>query len=346
MQRKPAYIALSLLLVFTFLSSCALPGRQSATPVATTLPPTAEASPTTAAPLVILVLPADMDRTESDRYQTLVYDLAQANGLRFQVRNSLTPEEVAFEGVALQVVIILPPDPGLAALTAAAPGVQFLAVGIPDLAPAANLTTVGATGIPVDQQAFLAGYIAGMVAPEYRTGILYQKDTPGGTAAHTAFENGYHYYCGDCFNPNFSAPFAHGMYPIPVGIPTDAPERDYNGHADLLIHNLVKVAYVYPPVATLGVLTYMAQNNVLLISQDLPSEDVRPMWVASIQPDLISALQNIFPELLAGRGGQIVPTPLLLADVNPDILTDAKLRLVKEVLDGLQNGTIGTGVIP
>jgi len=333
--------------ILILLTSCLLsPVRSTPTPAIPAGTPAPSGSPTPSKSLVILELPGDMDQAESDRYQTLVYNLAQAGGLRYQVRNSLTPADLTFEGPALKVVIAFPPDPGLATLTASAPGVQFLAVGIPGLTPAANLSSIGASGIPIDQQAFLAGYIAGMVAPEWRTGILYQKETPGGDAAHAAFENGYHFYCGDCFNPYFSQPFSHGLYPIPVGIPIDAPERNYNGYADLLIRNFVKVAYVYPAIATPEVLSYLAQNKVLLVGQILPGEDVRPNWIASIQSDLISALQRIFPDLLAGHGGQIVPTPLFLTDVNPSLLSDAKLRLIQQVLDGLQNGSIGTGVTP
>jgi hypothetical protein len=287
-----------------------------------------------------------MPRAESDQYQTLVYNLAKANGMRFQVRNVLTPADLTFEGSALKIVIALPPDPGLAELTAAAPGVQFLAVGIPGLAGATNLSNIGAAGLPVDQQAFLAGYIAGLVAPEWRVGILSQKDTPGGNTAVTAFANGYHFYCGDCFNPNFSQPYSHGLYPIIVRIPTDKPESDYPGYANLLIQNFVKVAYLYPDIATPDLLSYMSQNDVLLISQIMPGEDVRSNWITSIQPDLTSALQRIFPDLVAGKGGQNAPTPLFLADVNPDLLSDAKMRLAQEVLNGLQNETIGTGVNP
>jgi len=287
-----------------------------------------------------------MPQADSDKYQKLVYDLAQTNGMRFQVRNALTPADVAFEGTALKIVVALPPDPGLEALTAASPGVQFLAIGIPGLAAASNLSSVGSTGLPVDQQAFLAGYIAGMVAPEWRVGILSQKDTPGGDLAVTAFGNGYHFYCGDCFNPNFTMGFSHGDYPVIVRIPTDAPASDDTGYANLLIQNFVKVAYLYPDIATPDLLSYMAQNNVMLISQTLPGEDLRPNWVASIQPDLISALKSIYPELIAGKGGQVVSTPLFLTDVNPDLLSDAKMRLVQDVLTGLENGTIGTGVNP
>ena len=341
-QHKLVFLFLSLIM----LASCGFPGSATPAPGVPTATPNPTILPTQSTPLVILVLPADMARTESDQYQTLVYNLAQANGMRFQVRNALTASDLAFEGSALKVVIVLPPDPGLASLTAAAPGVQFLALNISDLAPTSNLSSVGASGIPVDQQAFLAGYIAGMVAPEWRVGILSQKDTPGGEAARTAFENGYHFYCGDCFNDKFAGPNRHGLYPIVVRIPADAPESDYNGNADLLIHNIVNVAYVYPPIATPALLSYMAQNNLLLIGQTMPSEDIRSNWITSIQPDLISTIKKIFPDLLAGHGGQVVPTPLFLTDVNSSLLSDAKLRLVQQILDGLQNGTIGTGVTP
>jgi hypothetical protein len=336
-----------LLFPLILLASCALPGSSARITEVSTATPDPTASPSAiSVPLAILVVPADMPQAQSDQYQTLVYNLAQTNGMRFQVRNVLSNADLTSEGSALKVVIALPPDPGLAALTAAAPGVEFLAIGIPNLASAPNLSSIGGTGLPVDQQAFLAGYLAGIVAPEWRVGILSQKDTPGGDAAVLAFSNGYHFYCGDCFNPNFTMGFHHGEYPIIVRIPTDAPASDYRGYANLLIQNSVRVAYLYPDIATPDIIAYMAQNGVNLISQTLPRADLRPNWVASIQPDLTSSLQTIFPELVAGKGGQVAPTPLSLTDVNSALLSDAKLRLVQDILTGLQNGTIGTGVNP
>jgi hypothetical protein len=335
-----------LLLLLTFLLLAACAGRATPTPVPATPAPTPNpsATPTVSAPLTILVLPADMPQNEKDSYQTLVYELAQANGMRWQVLNTLTPTDLSLVGDALKVVIVMNADPGLAALTAAAPEVQFLAVGIPDLPAAANLSTLGASGIPVDQQAFLAGYIAGMIAPEWKVGILYQKDTPAGTASRDAFTNGFTYYCGTCRNPLFPQPA--GIFPITVPIPTDAKPGEYTAYADLLIRNFVKVAYIQPEIATPELLSYMAEDKMLLIGQSLTGEDVRPKWVASIQTDIVAAIKNIFPDLVAGNGGKVVPTPLVLMDVNPDLLGEGKLRLVQEVLEGLQNGTIGTGVTP
>jgi hypothetical protein len=335
-----------LLILFTLLAACG--GRATATPIASA-PASATSSPiasptTTAAPLAILVLPADMAQKDKDNYQTLIYNLTQTNGMRFQVLNMLTDNDLALAGPALKVVIAFPPDPGLAALTAAAPSVQFLAVDIPNLATAANLSSIGGSGFPVDQQAFLAGYIAGLVAPEWKVGILSQKDNPAGDNAVTAFTNGFIYYCGSCRNPLFPQPA--GIYPVVVRIPSDAKTNTYNAYSDLLIQNVVKVAYVFPVVATLDLLNYMSQKNILLVGQSMPSDTVQPQWIASIQPDEITAIKNIFPDLAAGKGGQVVPTPLVLSDVNSSLLGAGKLRLAQVVLDGLQNGTIGTGVNP
>lgn len=342
MRIKPAF----LLFAFFLLTACSR--GATPTPELPTFTPSPEATPTPANPLVILILPSDLSQSDSDEYQTLIYSLAQENGMRFQVRNTLSVEELQAELPALKIVVALPPDPGLAALAAAAPEVQFLALDIPDVTVVSNLSIIGGANQPLDKQAFLAGYIAAMLAWEWRVGILSERDTPDGEAARTAFANGYHYFCGYCRNPIFSQP--RPEYPVVVRIPTDAQESEYIYYAAALLdynsNFYAKVVYVYPDVATADVFSYLAEDGVLLVGQELPSEDLRPNWIASIQPNVVPAIQSIFPDLLAGLGGQTVPTPLYLTDVNSDLLTEGKLRLAQEVLDGLQNGTIGTGVTP
>jgi hypothetical protein len=337
---------LASLLLLPLLASCVLPGRATPTPALTAPPAAASptASPTAAAaeisPLAILVIPADMPADQSGLYQTTVYNLAQPVGMRFQVRNMLAVSDVSMEP-GLKVVIALPPDPGLAGLAAAAPQVQFLGVGIPGLTAAPNLSLVGAAGRPVAQQAFLAGYIAAMLSPDYRVGLLTRED-PDGLTAEAAFINGVHFYCGLC-NPAF-APFY--SYPLHIEIPLDAPEGQYPAYADVLDRYMVEVAFVYPDIATPDLLDFLYQEDILIIGESLPYEELRPDWIVGIQPEVISAIQKLFPDLAAGRGGQDIATPLRLTDINPDLLGAGKLRLVEEVLADLQDGFIDPLVNP
>lgn len=330
------------LLIF-LLTSCALPRRQAAVPSATatalsTFTPQPTATPTT--PLTMLVIPADLPQEESALYQKTVYDLAYAAGMRFQVLNTLTPFDLELAGQALKVVVVFPPDPGLAGLTALAPHAQFLAVGIPDLVPSANLTVIAATNRSVEQQAFLAGYIAAMLSPDYRTGILTLADDPKGLAAETAFINGRTFYCGLClasFPPWYE-------YPLHIEIPADTSEEQYPAYTRAFHNYQVEVVYVYPPIATIDVLDTLAQYNINIIGESLPSEDVRDQWVVSIQPDLLAAIQQVFPDLVAGQGGKEIAIPLFLKDINDALLSEGKLRLVQEILADLQAGYIDTGV--
>ena len=60
----------------------------------------------------------------------------------------------------------------------------------------------------------------------------------------------------------------------------------------------------------------------------------------TIQPDVIKAIQNAWPELINGRGGITVQSPLGLADIDPSLLSPGKQRLVEQTLADLQAGLI------
>jgi hypothetical protein len=88
------------------------------------------------------------------------------------------------------------------------------------------------------------------------------------------------------------------------------------------------------------------QNDMKIVSVDMSVSDLQANYIVSLKPQLLPAIQQIFPDLLAGRGGQTLALPLVLADVNSDLLTEGKLRLVQQTLDDLQAGFISTGVNP
>ena len=186
-----------LFLVCAFLAACTSTG--TGTPVnSTTETPISIPSitPAAAAPLAIAVIPSDMDQEIANLYQTAIYDLTQEQGFRFQTRSSLTETDVQTEP-GLEVVIAFPPDPGMTVLAAAAPDVQFLGVDIPGLIPGGNLSAIGGDETLAIQRAFAAGYIAAMLSPDYRVGLITQ-DNDTGLLVIQAFTNGRAYYCGTC----------------------------------------------------------------------------------------------------------------------------------------------------
>jgi hypothetical protein len=318
------------------LSACG--GDNSAatsTPIPTATPvvlPTLTATATT--PLAILVVPADMDPETSNLYQTTVYDLAQASGLRFQVRNTLTAADLE---PGLQVVIVFPPDPGLVALAAAAPQVQFLAINLPEIPAGGNISVLG-NNSQTDIAAFLAGYTAAMITPDYRIGMMMPRDNADALRALNAYATGMMYYCGAC-RPLYLYPAPFPQY---VEIGAEEDPVNYNAYADILIlQRKVLAIYLYPDIATEDLMNYIGTTGLYLIGTISPEQ--RPAgWVMTIQPDVIKAIQNAWPGLVSGQGGVTVQSPLGLADIDPTILTPGKQRLVEQTLNELQTGLIST----
>jgi hypothetical protein len=325
------------ILIIVALSACGGSATETIAPptaVPTVTPlPTATMIPTPSTPMAILVLPADMDKTTSDLYQKTVYDLAQQSGFRFQIRNALSPADLA--DPTLKVVIVLPPDPGVASLAPTAPGVQFLAVNIPNLTAGGNLSVLAGDS-QTELPAFLAGYVAAMITDEYHIGMIIPKDNADAQRAFNAFNNGMIYYCGLCRTFYIS----QIAYPTYIEVLADEPPSNYGGYASMLINDSkVYTMYIYPSLADADFLSYVGTQGVFLIGTSMP--DPRPGgWVMTIRPDTVKAIQTAWPNLIAGQGGQNVQSPLGIADVDPGILSPGKLRLAQETLDSLLAGRI------
>lgn len=344
MRIKLTFILIPLLLLALLLGSCG--PKDTPTPTVTpTLIPTITPTATPTIPLVILVVPTDMDQTQSNLYQTTVYDLAQAAGYRFQVRNTLTSADLE---PALKIVVILPPDPGVLALAAAAPQAQFLAVNIPEVTPGGNISVIGSQNRP-DLVGFLFGYISAMITTEYdyRIGMITPQGDPNAQTAFAAFKNGMTYYCGLCPKTLYYFDiYGNALeYPQLVEIPTDEKLNLYPAYGNLLTDKKVAMVYVYPTIATNDLLTTIGTNGVISIGDVTPNP--RPVyWAASLQPDVAKAIQAAWPDLLAGRGGLTFNPPFALTDIDPNILTPGKQKLADQVLADLLAGRINIGVQP
>ncbi|HSB02111.1 MAG TPA: hypothetical protein VLE49_15785 [Anaerolineales bacterium] len=330
---------LIILFVMIAVALGACGGNESAatsTPVPTDTPiapPTLTA--TAVVPLAILVVPTDLDPETSNLYQKTVYDLAQASGMRFQVRNVLTAADLE---PGLKVVVALPPDPGIAALAAAAPQVQFLAINIPGIAPGGNISVLGSSS-QSDIAGFLAGYTAAMITDDYRIGMLMPKDNADAVRALNAYNAGMVFYCGLC-RPFYYLPWVFPQY---LDIPASEDKANYHAWADVLINQYkVRTIYLYPDIATTDLINYLGTTGTSMIGTVTPEQ--RPAgWVMTIQPDVIQAIKNAWPGLIAGQGGVTVQSPLGLADIDPSLLSPGKQRLVEQTLKDLQAGLISTG---
>jgi len=322
-------------LISIILAACGAGGEAvtTSTPVPTdTLiaPPTLTATATT--PLAVLVVPAELDPETSNLYQKTVYDLAQSSGFRFQVRNTLTPADLE---PGLRVVIALPPDPGIAALAAAAPNVQFLTINIPEVTAGGNVSILG-NNSQSEIAAFLAGYTAALITDDYRIGMIIPKDNAEAILALNAYAAGMKFYCGIC-RPLYFYP---GAFPQFIEIRAEEEKANYNAYADILmLQYKVNTIYLHPDIMTTDLATYIGTTGVSMIGTVLPEQ--RPGgWVMTIQPDIIKGIQNAWPELINGRGGITVQSPLGLADIDPALLSPGKQRDVERTLGELQAGLI------
>jgi len=330
-------IVMLIIMVGLVLSACAGTGTSelvtSPVPVPTdTSIPLPSLTPTPTVPLAVLVLPADMDTDTSNLYQKTVYDLTQASGMRFQVWNTFTPADLE---PGLKVVVVLPPDPGILELAAAAPDVQFLVINIPGISPGGNISVLG-NNSQSNIAAFLAGYTAAMLTDDYRVGMLMPRDNASAVDAFNSFGTGMKFYCGLC------RPFYFYQQPAPAFIDIGADEdvNNYDAYADVLMQQYrINTIYVHPEIQTQDLIEYIGTTGTLMIGTISPEQ--RPAgWIMTIQPDTIQAIQSAWPSLVAGQGGLTVQSPLGLSDIDPGLLSPGKQMDVQETLDKLQKGLI------
>ena len=325
-------------LTLLLMSACGKQPEPSATsaPVPTeTSIPAPILTPTPGTPLAVLVLPPDLDPDTSNLYQKTVYDLTQQSGYRFQVRNSLTAADLEPD---LRVVIAASADPGIAGLAAAAPQVQFLAINIPDIGAGGNVSVL-ANSTQTDIAAFLAGYTGAMTTEDYRIGMMMPKDNADAIRALNAYAKGMAYYCGTC-QPVY---FYNWTYPQYIEIASTEDVNNYDAYADILMSQYkVDNIFLYPDIFTEDLATYIGTTGTTTIGTISPQQHPAG-WMMTIQPDVIKAIQNAWPQLISGQGGLTVQSPLGLADVDPDLLSPGKQRLVEQTLEDLQSGKIATG---
>jgi len=339
------YLTLLSMCLGLLMAACsrAAPTTATITPVPSPSPtltpiPTLALSPTPLAPVAVLLASPQADQAVVNSLQAALNDIVVQNSLRWQVRDRLAVNDI---GPELRLVVALPPDPGLAELVAAAPETHFVAVDIPGLGTAANLTTISSDMHP-DQLGFLAGDIAAMLTDEWRVGVISLSDTLEGRSARTGFLNGVVYFCGLCRQDH--PPFYE--YPTYFELPSTATSIEWQEAANYMVDHFVQTVYVYPGAGDENMLSVLAGAKVnILTSGDVP-ESIRPSLAVSLTTDPLPLIQDVVRGLLDGSrtGSQALEVPIQFSHVNPALFTPGKQRLAEQVLSDLQDGYIDTGV--
>ncbi|MCZ7552420.1 MAG: hypothetical protein B6D39_06905 [Anaerolineae bacterium UTCFX2] len=296
-------------------------------------------APTAAAKRLMLLNPPGSNPTEALEIQTVLSELAAQDQMEFETVAELQTLDLP---AGVQAMVVLAPDPGLANLAAANPGVQFLGIGIEGVPAGSNLSLIGPTARRADQQGFLAGYLASVITPDWRVGAISRSGSVEGNSARLGFRNGAIFFCGLC-RPAFP-PFV--QYPLRVELPEGADQAAMQAAADQLIANAVKTVYLAPGIEEAFLAEYLANAGLNIIGSEPPAEALRPHWIASIQASQVEALRQFWFQLLSASGGQVIEAPLVLTEVNPDLLSEGRQRLVERMLDDLLSGYIDSGVDP
>jgi hypothetical protein len=314
---------------------------ETAPPPASSQPPVlATATATTATPLpekdrILLVIPEKTDPILANQVKSTLQELAAEARIGMVEQPGLAAADLK---PAVRMVFYLTPGADLAQLAAGAPRIQFVALGSQEIQPTPNLSMVGLKGNIIDQQAFLAGYIAAITTPDWRVGILSLGGDPVAEKAQAAFLNGARYFCGLCkpFYPPFNS------YPTAASVQKD----DWQAAADALLKQSVETVYIYPGASSPALLAYLAKGKVQLIG-GLPVNDTEKMnWSATINFDAAPPLRQIWPDLLAGKGGKQIPINITLSEVSASLLPAARQRLVQDIINGLASGQINPAVVP
>ena len=321
------------------LFGCSLPsenGPESPTDPAVIVPQIATPTATSQPAVIVLAAGPGSDAVLAAEMQTYLAGLAAQRGWQFERRETLKVDEL---GDTVRVVVVLGPDPGLHAIVPAAPQVQFVAVGIGGLQPASNLSIFGGDGTRVDQQGFMAGYIAAVVTDEWRVGVLSVSNSADGVAARQGFLSGVEYFCGLCL-PVYP-PFYE--YPMYSELPGGSDAAAWRSAADLLRNKGVKGIYVAPGVGDVDLLGYLAQSGILIIGSSPMVGELGGNWVVTIGVDMLAALQEQLPNILDGAGGGNYPLQIKISDINPAYISEGRLAHIQEVMVELLAGYIETG---
>lgn len=298
------------------------PNQPQPTPVVAL--PTSLPTALPAANRVVLVAAADGEPVIAADAETALRELAASSALEFEKREQVIANEITPD---IKVLVFLNQPDNLGSLASGAPGTQFVAITDQDWNPGQNVTIIRRRE---DHTAFMAGYLAALLAPNFRVGALLTAENP---TASQAFVNGVNYYCGLCA----SLLYPLNKYPFISTQPAASPAAVWQAGFDAINVNKINVLYLTKEAATPELLAYLSTLDVAMIGNQTPPAEGKPKWVTTIYSDGIAPIREIWGDLLAGKGGKVLNAALKISDNQYVSVADGLVWLSQGKLDFAQN---------
>jgi hypothetical protein len=276
-----------------------------------------------------------------DSLQSSLETLSSELGLGF-VKVDHVPEGMEFQGASLIVII---GDPGdVETILEVNEGAKLLLIASNGYQPSKRIAIIGPEGIREDKVAFMSGYVAALVTPNWRIAQISLESSGEGRAASTAFVNGGKFFCGLC-RPSYP-PFE--SYPKSLAIDSPSQEAVSSAVEQLGSQGITTIALPsqLSEALSVDVAANLQTASFLWVGPIKPAGAPSESWIASIQPDPGSVIREVITQLNEGQDDIRRAMPLRIFDIQPDILSEGKLRLVEAILEDLEQGIIDTGVDP
>ena len=202
-----------------------------------------------------------------------------------------------------------------------------------DLPSVSNLSVVRVRN---EYKSFLAGYLMELIAPDRRAAALLPSDTSLGMALEETFKNGGYYYCGIC--NTYYSPYV--SFPLVTSLPASTDMGTWLYAADEMMKNYVYAMYIAPEIANGDLLYSLAMKGLILVGGNTPPAELRERWAGTIYLDIPTPLAELLQSVAAGQGGTVIDAPIQLKDVNPDLLSLGRQRLMESTAEDLYKGLI------
>ena len=332
---KLRQICLLVSVAVLILAGCASPALTD--PLATTqdvqpatptveIPPT----PTTAPGKIILVQPQPGQNSQYNEVKPQVEQLARESGLGFEEAGSFLAADIQPEW---KIIILFETSEQLPEALSAHPDKQFLVFSTVALGAGANLSVIQ---LRPEMQAFTAGLVSVLAAPDWRAGGMFSPDEPLGSLMADAYQTGGKYFCGIC--NSYFAPIT--LFPITARVSASSDSAAWQASLEQFRQSIVYFVYISNESSSPELLADLASRQYLMAGANTPPDEIRGTWAATIAFDLNGALNEIWPAAVSGQGGSLVYAPITLRDVNPALLSTGRIRLVETAIAELDAGLV------